>query len=318
MMSFTTDPEPTANPPVDVAEVLHESATGQINSGRVSELSDPSREQLQAFRSVWPDLSVKVRRELVREMMRQSDENLALDFSRYFRAAMRDDDDEVRARAIRALWEDDTLSFLHEVCALALTEESAAVQEAVAIGLGTFSYQVEMEELGEDSAARTQEALFRLIEHGRTWMVRRRALESAAYMSRNQRVKELIDDAYRSDFEQECAGALIAMGRNLDPLWSPIIIRELRNDDPDIRCEAARAAGEFGTADAIDELARLTADEDEEIRTVSVQSIGQIGGRKAIDTLRYLETQVDEELKPVVRQALDEAEFLAETTGLEG
>jgi HEAT repeat protein len=316
-MSSTTDQEPTPKPPANVAEILREAAVGQVDSGRVSELSDPSRDQLQAFDAVWPTLPADTRRQIVREMMRQSDENLALDFSRYFRSAMHDEDDEVRALSVRSLWEDDSLSFLHDVSDLTMTEQSAAVQEAIAITLGTFSYQVELDELDAEEAALTQKALFHLIDSGRNWMVRRRALESAAYMSRNERVKEAIQHAYESDFEQECAGALVAMGRHLDPAWYSIIRKELRNEDPDIRCEAARAAGEFGEAGAIDELARLVDDEDEEIREVSIRSIGQIGGRHAIDTLRYLETQVSEELKSVIRSALDEAEFLSESTGLE-
>jgi HEAT repeat protein len=317
MMSFTTDPEQTTNPPADVGEILREATAGHVEPGRVPELTDPSREQVQTFSSLWPDLPVSVRRELVREMKRQGDENLSLDFTRYFRVAMTDSDDEVRALAIRSLWEDDSRSFLQDVTELAMSEESAAVQEAIAVALGTFSYRIEVEELTSDLAAQAQQALFHLIDNGRNWMVRRRALESAAYMSRNQRVKELIQEAYESDFEQECAGALVAMGRNLDADWYPLIRRELNNDDPDIRCEAARAAGEFGEAELIDRLAKLSSDEDEEIRDVSVRSIGKIGGRHAIDTLRYLETQVDEELKAVVREALDEAEFLAESTGLE-
>jgi hypothetical protein len=316
-MSSTTDQEPAPNPPANVAEILQEAAAGKVDSGRVSELSDPSREQLQGFDATWPTLHATTRRQLVREMMRQSDENIALDFSRYLRSAMYDEDDEVRALAVRSLWEENSLSFLHDVSDLAMKEESAAVQEAIAGTLGTFSYQVELDELDADEAALTQKALFYLIESGRNWMVRRRALESAAYMSRNERVKDAIQHAYESDFEQECAGALVAMGRNLDPAWYPIIRKELKNDDPDIRCEAARAAGEYGEAGVIDDLARLVDDEDEEIREVSIRSIGQIGGRHAIDTLRYLETQVSEEVKTIIRSALDEAEFLSESTGLE-
>lgn len=316
-MSCTTDQEPTPNPPVSVEDVLRECAAGHIDSGRISELSDPSREQLQTFARIWATLPEATRREIIREMMRQRDENLELDFARYFRHAMSDADDEVRALCVRSLWEDDSLSLLVALTDQALTEESAAVQEAIASTLGTFSYQVELDELDADSAARVQRALFHLLENGGNWMVKRRALESAAYMSRNQRVKDAIQYAYESDFEQESAGALVAMGRNLDPDWYPLIRQELTNEDPDIRCEAARAAGEFGDPAVIEHLARMIDDEDDETRHVSIRAIGQIGGKPAIDTLRYLDTQVNEELKPTVREALEEAEFLAESTGLE-
>ncbi len=316
-MSSTTDQDQTPTPPANVQEILNEFAAGYVDSGRVTELSDPSRDQVRSFVTIWPTLPVATRRDVIREMKRQSDEDLDVGFHRFFRQVIADEDDEVRALAIRALWEDDTRSFLFELSELANVEESAAVQEAIALSLESFSYQVELDELDEESAARTQKALFHLLDNGRNWMVKRRALESASYMSRNQRVKDAIQYFYESDFEQECAGALIAMGRNLDPEWFPLVRRELKNEDPDIRCEAARAAGEFGDAAVIDELARMIDDEDEEIREVSVRSIGQIGGRKAIETLRYLETRADDELKPVVREAIEEAEFVAESTGLE-
>ncbi|MEX2426301.1 MAG: HEAT repeat domain-containing protein [Thermomicrobiaceae bacterium] len=316
-MSFTTSQEPTPDPPINLQELLQEFASGNVDPARVAEISDPSREQIQDMRNSWNTLPVETRRELLREMRRQSEENLALEFTRYFRLAMGDKDDEVRAIGIRALWEDDTPSFLDNLAALAEIEESPAVQEAIALSLGTFSYMVELDELDPEPAAKTQRALFHLIENGGNWMVRRRALESAAYMSRNQRVRTEIQRAYESDFEQECAGALVAMGRNLNPDWFPIILQELTNEDPDIRCEAARAAGEFGDPVAIDQLSKMIDDEDEEVREVSVRSIGQIGDKKAIDTLRYLDTQVPEELKPTIEVALEEARFLSESTGLE-
>jgi HEAT repeat protein len=315
MMSCTTDQDQTPNPPADVQEILNEFAAGHIDSGRVTELSDPSRDQVRTFAVTWPNLPVETRREVVREMMRQSDEDLAVGFHRFFREAIGDPDDEVRALAIRALWEDENRSFLFELAELAMKEESTAVQEAIAVALGSFSYQVELEELDEDAAAQTQQALFHLLDNGKNWMVKRRALESAAFMSKNQRVKEAIQYFYESDFEQECAGALVAMSRNLDPDWFPLVRRELKNEDPDIRCEAARAAGEFGSATVIEDLARMIDDEDEEIREVSIRSIGRIGGRQSISTLRYLETQAGDELKPVIREAIEEAEFLAESTG---
>jgi HEAT repeat protein len=315
MMSSTTDQEQT--PPANIEEILNELAAGPFVSGRVTELSDPSRDQLDTFTRIWSTLSVNSRRSIIREMKQQSEENLALDFTRYFKQTLNDPDDEVRALSVRGLWEVETPSLLIELSNLALSEQNAAVQEALAIALGTFAYQLELEKLNDEDAARTQRALFHLLDHGSNWMVRRRALESAAYMSRNERVRDAIQDAYESDFEQECAGALVAMGRNLDDRWFPLVRRELKNEDPDIRCEAARAAGEFGDPAVIEELSRLSTDEDEEIRVVSVQSIGRIGGRKAIDALRYLETQSNEEFRPVVQDALDEAEFLAESTGVE-
>lgn len=316
-MSFTSDQEPTPNPPVDIDAVLNEAAAGQLDSGRVAELSDPTREQVREFAGSWGNLPVSARRELIRSMQRQGQENLALDFGRYFKVALEDEDAEVRALAVQSLWEDTSLSFLEQLCRMAENEPEAAVQESVARVLGNFSYKIEMEELDPDYAATTQRALFHLLHNGKNWMVRRRALESAAYMTQNQRVKDAIAEWAESDFEQERAGALIAMGRNLDPRWFPLVMNDLSNEDPDIRCEAARAAGDFADPAAIDRLARLSGDEDPEIRQVAIESIGRIGGKQAIDTLRYLEKQVSEDMRKHVEEAIEEAKFLSEPTGLE-
>jgi HEAT repeat protein len=320
MMSSTSSQEPTPNPPINLHEVLKDVAAGNIVSGRIAEISDPSRDHLHTFRSWWDSGSIPVsaKRDLIREMLRQSEDNLELDFTRYCRHAMFDEDDEVRALSIRCQWEDNSLSYLHGLTTCLQSEESPAVQEAIAVSLGTFSYLVEVDELDPESAAETQRALFLLIERGQNWMVRRRALESAAYMSRNQRVKQAIQAANESDFELERAGAIVAMGRNLDPDWYPVVVNELENEDPDIRCEAARAAGEFGNPAVIDRLGRMYEDEDEEVREVAIRAVGHIGGQQAIDALRYLDTQVPEELKSVVASAIEEARFMAESTGLEG
>lgn len=316
-MSSTTDQGQTPDPPASVQDILTSAATGQVTLERIAEISDPSREQVRDFQTVWDSLSLSKRREIIREMVRQGDEDLEVDFNRYFRVALRDEDAEIRALAVQGLWEDDTSSYLMELCNLALTDEDPAVQETVATALGQFSYLAETGELPPEQVERLRQALFALMSSGDNWMVRRRALESAAYLSHDEQINAAISDAAQSDFERERAGALIAMGRNLDERWFPTILAEMRNEDPDIRCEAARAAGQFGDSSAIDQLTRMVDDEDDEIRHVAVEAIGRIGGRRAIDTLRFLEKEAPEELQEPIKRALEEAEFLAESTGME-
>lgn len=316
-MSFTSDQEQSQDPPVDIRAVLNEATAGRVESGRIAQLSDPTREQVREFIAAWEEVPVQSRRELIRSMLQQGQDNLALDFSRYFKVALDDEDPEVRALSVQGLWEDTSLNFLEKLCARAEVEPEAAVQEAIAVALGKFAYQIEMGELDAGYSASTQRALFHLLNHGRNWMVRRRALESSAFMTQNEQVKDAIAEWAESDFEQERAGAVIAMGRNLDPRWFSIIMSELGNEDPDIRCESARAAGQFSDTAAIDRLARLVDDEDPEIRQVAIESIGHIGGNQAVDMLRYLEKQVPDDMREVVEEAIEEARFLSEPTGLE-
>jgi HEAT repeat protein len=317
-MSSTTDQDQTPTPPANVEEILNEAATaGRVDSGRIADLSDPTRAQVTSFTSTWERLPVQTRRDVIREMIRQGDEDLKLDFSRFLRAVLHDADAETRALAIRGLWEDETPSFLSELCEIAATDDDPAVQETVAGALGHFSYLVELDELTPDQVEKTRSALLSLMNDGANWMVRRRALESAAFMSADERVTAAIAEAARSDFEQERAGALVAMGRNLDQRWLPTILADLKNEDPDIRCEAARAAGHFGDSAAIDPLSRLVDDEDDEVRHVAIEAVGRIGGREALDVLRFLRRDAPKDLEKSIDLAIEEAEFVSETTGLE-
>lgn len=317
-MSFTSHQDPATNQPTDPAEILREIAAGQVEPGRLAELSDLSRSQVSVFAEHWQTLPDDLKRDTVLILVEMANENVALDFSRLFRLMMKEEDETVRARAIQGLWEDDSTAFLADLVELAHNDQSSAVQQAVAERLGRYSFDAETEALDSESASLTRNALFHLMDHGANWMVRRRALESASFLTGEPRVRQAILDAYESDFELEQAGAIVAMGHQLSPEWLPIVLRELENEDPDIRCEAARAAGEFEDPSAIDPLSAMIEDEDEEVRSVAILSIGRIGGKAAIDTLVYLETQVsDEHRKELITEAIEEATFLRESTGLE-
>lgn len=317
-MSSTSHHNQEPNQPVDPAEILNEIAAGHVEPGRFAEFSDLSRSQIDVFVEGWAELPADRKQETARTLYQLSIDNIELDFSRIFHRLLKDDDEAVRALAIQGLWENYSTTFLRESLHMAHHDSSAAVQQAVAETLGRFCFEAEIEMLDERSAELVRNALFYLLDNGSNWMVRRRALESAAFMTTDPQVRQAILDAYESDFEQEQAGAIVAMGRQLRDEWFPIILREMTNEDPDIRCEAARAAGELENPEAIDQLAKMINDEDDEIRSVAILSIGQIGGKKAIDTLIYLETQVsDEHRLELIEQALEQATFLQETIGLE-
>jgi hypothetical protein len=313
MMSSTSHQDQTPEAPADPAEILNEASAGNIDPGLLSQLTDLSREQIIVFEEHWAHLPLDIRRDIVLRLNELSLDELALDFSRVFMSLVCDSDETVRARAVNGLWEETSSSFLQRLSHLAFNDDSAAVQQAVAERLGTYCFEAEVDMLDEDDVRCTREALLHLLDHGKTWMVRRRAMESAAFMTTEPRVRQAILDAYESDFEQEQAGALFAMGRQLRDEWYPIILRELDNEDPDIRCEAARAAAEYGDDSALDPLQKLVDDEDEEIQAVAIMGIGQIGGKKGIDVLRFLETQIkDERRQELIEEALEEAIFMQE------
>jgi HEAT repeat protein len=89
--------------------------------------------------------------------------------------------------------------------------------------------------------------------------------------------------------------------------------RELRSAQPEMRFEAARAAGELELADTAKDLARLTRDEDLQVQEAAIWSLGQIGGDYARQTLnRLLEGAKDEAEQDYIQEALDNLEFTDE------
>ncbi len=85
----------------------------------------------------------------------------------------------------------------------------------------------------------------------------------------------------------------------------------LQSDDPEMRYEAARAAGELMIEDAIKHLRKLVLDDDREVKEVAIWSLGEIGGSEATRILQRLandaENSDDEELIEAIEDALGSA-----------
>jgi HEAT repeat protein len=311
-MSSTMNHQPASERDPDVGAILDRIAQGSRDTDDLSDLSDPTREQFAIVRGRWDSLPLDARRFIVRQIMRQGRDNLGLNFQRLLRLALRDGDAEVRALAIAGLWEDTSESLVDELCDASGREPDPVVQEAIASALDRFSLMASTGDLDEARAERIRQALLGLLEADRRWMVRRKALEAVSYFSDDDTVNQHIENAARSTNEQIQAGALTAMGRNLDPRWFATVLAELANEEPDVRCEAARAAGQYEDERAIPGLIELLSDEDDEIRCVAVESLGSISGRHAIDALKELQQHAPDDLRETIDRALSEAEFLSE------
>jgi HEAT repeat protein len=78
----------------------------------------------------------------------------------------------------------------------------------------------------------------------------------------------------------------------------------LEHVQPNIRFEAARAAGELEIGDAIQRLVELTEDDDDDVRTAAIWSLSQIGGMRARSTIDSL---LDDVTDPVEAEYLESA-----------
>jgi HEAT repeat protein len=145
-------------------------------------------------------------------------------------------------------------------------------------------------------------------DNSKTVEVRCRALEAVATLSTRQ-VKEAIKNAYQSRDERLMVSAIYAMGKNCDPNWMPLLLKELDNRDAEIRYEAVSACGEMGTEEIVSYLLPLANDPDLDVRLATIEALGKIGGNEAKRCLRENATDSSEAIRDAIEQALAEIEL---------
>ncbi len=283
-----------------------------VPSASLYHLSDLSRTDQEALEAVWPELSVERRQAIVQDLQEISEANFEVSFDSVFRMALDDESPEVRAVAIRALWESEDPTLMAPFINFMQNDLDPMVRAAAASALGRFVYLGELEELPAAQTQRVEEALLAVIDGDDVLEVRRRALEALAYSSRPE-VPGLIAAAYSSDEVQMRVSALFAMGRSADGQWARQVRTELESPLPEMRYEAARAAGELELALAGPQLAELTNDDDPQVREAAIWSLGQLGGDFARETLtQLLEQAEDEDTQDFIEEALDNLDYTDE------
>jgi HEAT repeat protein len=299
-------------PEFDVILERLRDTSGPVSAANLYHLSDLSRADLAALEAVWADLPAERRQSILQDLSEIAEANFEVNFEAVLRLGLEDETAEARATAIRALWEAEDPTLIAPFIDFMKTDPDAQVRAAAASALGRFVYLGEVEELPEAQARRVEDALLEVARGADEVDVRRRALEAVAFATRSE-VGELIVQAYASPDPLWRASAVFAMGRTADAKWAPQVHRELHSTQPEMRFEAARAAGELELADTAGELAQLTHDVDLQVRDAAIWSLGQIGGDFARETLtRLLERASDEDEQDFIQEALDNLEFTDE------
>ena len=106
------------------------------------------------------------------------------------------------------------------------------------------------------------------------------------------------------------AGAVCAMGANLDPRWAKSVQVSLSSPHPPIRFEAATAAGYMELKEAVPDLIELTGDADTDVRMAAISALGEIGGAAAKRALTRLAKSDNQVTSEAAQSALDELHFL--------
>ena len=292
----------------DYLEELQDTGEPLVTS-KLAILSDLSPEEAEAFDRGWLDIDVERRRQVVSRLTDLLEDNFELDFDAALRACLADPDGIVRARAAEGLGASDDRHLIEPLTDLLLEDEDQAVRAAAAGVLGKFALLAELGRLPGDDAARVEEALLAAFDReGEDVDVRCRVLEAVSPLGKPE-VEEMIRRAYRSDILEFQVSAVYAMGRNCNPGWLPVLLKELRSPSAELRYEAIRACAELEAEEAVHHLVELARDNDAEVQMAAIEALGEIGGEEAKEVLEEHIESESESVREAARDALDEIGF---------
>ncbi|MDX1616934.1 MAG: HEAT repeat domain-containing protein, partial [Candidatus Promineifilaceae bacterium] len=284
-----------------LGELFHDE---EVSLTLLFHLTDMSPEQHEQFCQAWPEVDEERRRVIARHLADISEENFEVDFSPVFAFCLADVAEDVRLASLDGLWDTDRVSLIGPIVRLMEGDSSTRVRALAAATLGHYVLMAEWGQIPQQPVTPAVDALLaQLDDVDSADMVKRAALESVGAAT-HERVRPLIDDAYRRGDREMRKSAVFAMGRSADPHWLPIIREEMYSESKEMRMEAARAAGEIADSSAVPELAGLLEDGELEVVLAAVYALGQIGDSRA----QRLLAEMTEELPPgVVLDAVDEA-----------
>jgi HEAT repeat protein len=220
----------------------------------------------------------EVRREAVEMLAHSLDDELAMLALEIVR---HDPDEEIRAAAASAL-----------APALAAAMTAQEEDEAPASPLSSTGFEA------------VRQGLRHLYYDSTTPKdVRRRALE-ASVQAPEAWLEGAVRAAWASDDPEWRTTAVFCMTRL--PNFGAVLLEALRDRQPGVRLEAARAVGDAALQAASPRLLALAqaADEDSLVRMAAMESLALIGDRQAIAPLREVAAAADPELAFAARSAL--------------
>jgi len=277
-----------------------------LSSLGLTELSNLSSGEVEFLSRVWASIESERRRQIICRLIELAEDNFELNFDSIFKKCLKDQDVEVRSKAIEGLWENEEASLINPLIDVLRYDSSEKVQVVAATVLGKFAMLAEHKKLRSCHTSKLGEALLSVIGDGSKPIdVRCRALEAAAPLSVPQ-VKKVIMETYQGHNSKLRASAVYAMGKSCNHFWLPILLKELANADTKIRYEAAGACGELGEEDAIPCLIELISDPDTDVQAAAIQALGKIGSSEAKECLEACRNNPSEVIQEAAEQALEE------------
>ncbi|MBI1295901.1 hypothetical protein GC175_13185 [bacterium] len=282
----------------------------------LSAFSDLSRSNWGRVREMWSAIPEPRRFESVRLLVEAAYEEIQLQLGRLLRVALEDESERVRAVAITGLWEDNNEDLIGPLIQTLHNDPSETLRGLAAGALGPFILGGELEEIDAAQAMRAEEALLAVLHaEEEPISIQCRALESLSFSS-EAGVRQLIEDAYYSPYDEMQVSALVAMGRSADTRWRAAAQQELDNSSPEIRAAAARTCGELEARDALDEILVLLEDEDKPVRLAAIFALGHLGGDEATEALNAMLESTDPDEVTAAEDALEEIVFFGDPNAI--
>jgi HEAT repeat protein len=282
---------------------------GSIELGMLSGLSDLSREQVEQLADIWNELPADARASIAEHAYVLGEDDLLLDFMRFFSFALDDESSAVRQYAARGLAAYDDSELIQPLIRLAATDISDDVRVAAIESLGSFADMEEFGMLDEASGAEVREILVDILsDDAAPRQLRASALEAVAVISGNRAILDAIERFFVSGDAELRIGSIRAMARSVNPIWQPLLEATLRSVDPDERQEAVSALGAYEDEALVTLLTRV-AREDREVtvRLEAIQTLGSIGGRNALRELETLREHASDDEIDAIDEAIVEA-----------
>ncbi len=281
--------------------------------------SDLDPKSLRLFLDIWSSVKPERKLLLLDSLLSHLDSDTLVSYEEIGKALLDDSNSEIRARAIGLLAESNDPKLVDSFINIFLNDSDLAPRMEAANMLGEFVLLGELEELDAHTQQEIEDALISVIRSEDNPALRRKALESLGYSSREE-MMNIIESAYQRSDVNWVASALKAMGRSHDNVWNENVISKLLDDDPRVRYAAAQAAGELEIEQASPIMLQMLEDEEEDDDVVSaaIWSLSQIGGEDArVYILNLLENTDDEETIAFLEDALENLDFNEELNEFE-
>jgi len=286
-------------------------STKDIPHSHLQHYSDLDPKSLRLFLDAWPGVKPNRKLLLLEELLSHLDSDVLVSYEEIGRALLNDANGEVRARAIGLLAESNDPELVDILTEVFLNDADLAPRMESASLLGEFVLLGELEELNEELLRKAEDALISVIRSEDNPALRKRALESLGYSSRDEMVN-ILESAFQRADPTWVASALRAMGRSHDNRWDDDVVGKLLDEDPRIRFSAAEAAGELSIEAAGPIMLQMLEDEeeDDDVISAAIWSLSQIGGDDArIYLVNMIEQTEDEDLVAFLEDALENLDF---------